>query len=162
MVGLPIRRVLFSQPHWTSRLTAYLPSLVRRHGMPQRLPRNSLQHDLCRIQAQIPNVRDRFVCSLLESQLSRLNRYMYLGCPGAGKGTLCSKLAAEYNGRHLSVGDLLRATILDEESTERRELTPYIRSGSLVPPAMLLGVLRRSIAQNIHETPLFLLIDGFP
>ena len=87
---------------------------------------------------------------------------MYLGCPGAGKGTLCSKLAAEYNGCHLSVGDLLRATILDEESTERRELTPYIRSGSLVPPAMLLRVLRRSIAQIIHETPLFLLIDGFP
>jgi UMP-CMP kinase len=75
---------------------------------------------------------------------------MYLGCPGAGKGTLCSKLAAEYNGCHLSVGDLLRITIPDEESTERRELTPYIRSGSLVPPAMLLRVLRRSIAQNIH------------
>jgi UMP-CMP kinase len=87
---------------------------------------------------------------------------MYLGCPGAGKGTLCSKLAAEYKGCHLSVGDLLRATILDEESTEGRELTPYIRSGSLVPPDMLLRVLRRSIAQNIHETPPFLLIDGFP
>jgi adenylate kinase family enzyme len=86
---------------------------------------------------------------------------MYLGCPGAGKGSLCSKLAAEYNECHLSVGDLLRATILDRESTERRELTPYIRSGSLVPPTMLLRVLRRSVAQNIHETLLFLLIDGF-
>jgi UMP-CMP kinase len=87
---------------------------------------------------------------------------MYLGCPGASKGTLCSKLTAEYNGRHLSVGDLLRATILNKESTERRELTPYIRSGSLVPPAMLLRALRRFITQNIHETSLFLLIDGFP
>jgi UMP-CMP kinase len=87
---------------------------------------------------------------------------MYLGCPGAGKGTLCSKLAAEYNRCYLLVRDLLRAMILDKESTKRRELTPYIRSGSLVPPDMLLRVLRRYIAQNIHETLLFLLINRFP
>jgi UMP-CMP kinase len=71
---------------------------------------------------------------------------MYLGCPGASKGTLCKKLAAEYNRCHLLVGDLLWATIHDEESTERRELTPYVQSGSLVLPDMLLRVMRRSIA----------------
>jgi len=87
---------------------------------------------------------------------------MYLGCPGAGKGTLCRKLATDYSGCHLSVGDLLRATIHDEDSAESKELTPYIRSGSLVPTDILLKVLRRSTAQDVLENSLFFLIDGFP
>ena len=32
-----------------------------------------------------------------------------LGGPGAGKGTMCSKLVADYGFVHLSAGDLLRA-----------------------------------------------------
>jgi len=87
---------------------------------------------------------------------------MHQGCPGAGKGTLCGKLASEYNGCHLSVGDLLRAKIHDKDSPESTELTPYIRSGSLVPTDVLLRVLGRSIAQGIRENPQFFLIDGFP
>jgi len=87
---------------------------------------------------------------------------IYLGCPGAGKGTLCKKLATEYGGCHLSVGDMLRTTMYNEESTEQAELTPYIRSGTLVPTDLLLKVLSRSISQNLRESPTCLLVDGFP
>jgi UMP-CMP kinase len=87
---------------------------------------------------------------------------IYLGCPGASKGTLCKKLAIEYGECHLSVGDMLRTAMHDEESTERAELTPHIRSGTLVPMDLLLKVTKRFISQNLRDNPTWLLVDGFP
>jgi UMP-CMP kinase len=86
----------------------------------------------------------------------------YPGCPGAGKGTLCKKLAAEYNGCHLSVGDILRATVQDGHSIERAELASYIRNGTLVPTNLLIEILNRAIAQDAPSTRRFLMLDGFP
>lgn len=75
---------------------------------------------------------------------------------------MCGKLASEYNGCHLSVGDLLRAKTHDKDSPESSELAPYIRSGTLVPTDVLLGILEGAITQGTREKPLFFLIDGFP
>jgi adenylate kinase family enzyme len=86
----------------------------------------------------------------------------YLGCPGAGKGTLCKKLAAKYNGCHLSVGDTLRATVQDEHSIERAELAPYIRNGTLVPTDLLIKILNRILAQDASQTRRSLMLDSFP
>ena len=40
---------------------------------------------------------------------SDINVVFVLGGPGVGKGTQCSKLVQDFQFKHLSAGDLLRA-----------------------------------------------------
>ena len=64
------------------------------------------------------------------------HRLLFVGPPGAGKGTQCSLLAAKYGYAHLSTGDLLRAEVLAGtqrwvrlfETMGRGELVPDVRN----------------------------------
>jgi len=82
-----------------------------------------------------------------------------LGPPGAGKGTQATRLAAAFNLRHLSSGDVLRA----EKAKGTRlgdEIAGYIDSGHLVPDGMV-TVLILAEMRAAPPTTGFLL-DGFP
>jgi UMP-CMP kinase len=82
-----------------------------------------------------------------------------LGGPGAGKGSVCSRLQEEKSYAHYSAGDLLRAAVA--EGSEQGELiNSYMKQGKIVPPEMLMGVLRQCIL-GAKDTDTFL-IDGFP
>lgn len=81
-----------------------------------------------------------------------------LGGPGAGKGTQCEMLAAEYGLVHLSAGELLRK----EQATgsENGQLIDrYLSEGRIVPVEVSLTLLRREI-QSLGQARY--LIDGFP
>jgi adenylate kinase len=85
-------------------------------------------------------------------------RVVLLGAPGAGKGTQCKNIVAQYGLLHLSSGDILR-----QERAAGTELgnkaQSYMDSGGLVPDdviiEMMIGAIRKA------PTPGFLL-DGFP
>ena len=88
-----------------------------------------------------------------------MHRIAFLGPPGAGKGTQAAVLAAELAIPHLSTGDLLRG-----EAAARTplglEADGYMRSGRLVPDAVVLGVLQERIGRPDARNGF--LLDGFP
>ncbi|KAL6874834.1 P-loop containing nucleoside triphosphate hydrolase protein [Trichoderma novae-zelandiae] len=78
-----------------------------------------------------------------------------LGAPGAGKGSLCKKLASKYGFTHLSVGDLLRQVVAMPGADGR--VVEYVRRGELLPTELLFDVLRPHV--DVGGT---IILDGFP
>jgi len=86
---------------------------------------------------------------------------VFLGPPGAGKGTQCKILADRYNLKHLSSGDILRR--------ERREATPlgqkaqkYMDSGQLVPDELIVAMMTKEITGDPDNGSAAVILDGFP
>jgi len=87
-----------------------------------------------------------------------------LGGPGAGKGTQCAKLVADYGFKHLSAGDLLREE-QDRPGSEFGEMIKsYIKEGTIVPMEVTVQLLENAMKSSMegeNKKGLFL-IDGFP
>jgi UMP-CMP kinase len=86
-----------------------------------------------------------------------------LGGPGAGKGTQCAKLVADYGFKHLSAGDLLREE-QDRPGSEFGEMIKtYIKEGTIVPMEVTVKLLENAMksAREKDGKKLFL-IDGMP
>lgn len=81
------------------------------------------------------------------------------GAPGSGKGTQSLKIAEKYNLKHLSTGDLLRHEIATETALGK-EAKEFIDKGLLVPDAVVIGMISKSIESN--KTVRGFLFDGFP
>jgi UMP-CMP kinase len=81
-----------------------------------------------------------------------------LGGPGAGKGTVCARLVADFGLVHLSAGDLLRAERASG-SAQAEMINTMIKEGKIVPSEVTVGLLER--AMDNSPTKKFL-IDGFP
>lgn len=85
--------------------------------------------------------------------------YILFGPPGAGKGTQAGAIAAKYNLKHVSTGELLRSEIA--AGTELGLMAKsLIESGSLVPDYVVEGM----IEHLFHTTKgvAGFLLDGFP
>jgi len=85
-------------------------------------------------------------------------RIVLLGAPGAGKGTQCKNIVAQYGLLHLSSGDILR-----QERAAGTELgkkaQSYMDSGTLVPDEIIIEMMTKAI----KEAPAAgFLLDGFP
>ncbi len=86
-------------------------------------------------------------------------KLIFLGPPGAGKGTLAADVAALYGIPHISTGDIFRAAI--------REGTPLgvkvkaiIDSGALVGDDVTIELVKERLAQEDAQKGFIL--DGFP
>jgi adenylate kinase len=86
-------------------------------------------------------------------------RLVFLGPPGAGKGTQASVLAKEAGLAHLSTGDMLRAAVA-EGSELGRAADGHMRAGRLVPDELVLGILRERLRRP--EAAAGFVLDGFP
>ena len=84
---------------------------------------------------------------------------VFLGAPGAGKGTQAMRVAKKLRVAHIATGDLFRQAI--EKNTEQaQKAKPYIESGRLVPDEITIQmVLERIAAPDCAEGVIF---DGFP
>jgi adenylate kinase len=85
--------------------------------------------------------------------------FLIFGPPGSGKGTQSVKLAGEFNLRHLSTGDMLRAEI--SAGTELgKKMSSIMSKGELVPDEVVIEM----IAAKIDSTKgvAGFLFDGFP
>lgn len=88
-----------------------------------------------------------------------VRRLVFLGPPGAGKGTQAARFARERGILHLSTGDMLRA--------ERAGKTPlglqaegYMNSGRLVPDGLIIEMLMGRLGKPDARDGWIL--DGFP
>lgn len=91
--------------------------------------------------------------------MTDLRRLVFLGPPGAGKGTQAATLARELGLAHLSTGDLLRAAVA-EGSELGRAADGHMRAGRLVPDALVLDILRERL--NRSDAAVGFILDGFP
>jgi adenylate kinase len=88
-----------------------------------------------------------------------MRRIVFLGPPGAGKGTQAKQLSAELGVPHLSTGDMLRAAV-GADTALGREADGYMRKGLLVPDSLVLGILRERLAAPDAQRGFIL--DGYP
>jgi len=86
-------------------------------------------------------------------------RVIFLGPPGAGKGTQAARLASHYGIPRISTGDILREAIA-RGTALGRQAEPWMEQGGLVPDELLIGIIRERLLQPDCD-PGYIL-DGFP
>lgn len=88
-----------------------------------------------------------------------MTRLIFLGAPGAGKGTQAQLLAGSAGIPHISTGDILRAEV--KEQTELGlKAKSYMDKGELVPDALILDMIRGRLSQD--DASQGWILDGFP
>lgn len=86
-------------------------------------------------------------------------RVVFMGPPGAGKGTQANLLASELGVPHISTGDIFRANVAD--GTELgKEAQRYMEAGEYVPDTVTNAMVRDRLTHDDCR-PGFLL-DGYP
>ncbi len=86
-------------------------------------------------------------------------RLIFLGPPGAGKGTQAVHLAETLGIPHISTGDILRDHVARKTSLGQQAKT-YMDQGDLVPDQLILDMVKDRLAQPDAEGGWIL--DGFP
>lgn len=84
---------------------------------------------------------------------------LFLGPPGAGKGTQCKRLSQKLNLPHLSSGDLLREAVKAGTVAGIRAKS-YMDQGVLVPDEVLIAMFREKL--QAPECANGFILDGFP
>lgn len=84
---------------------------------------------------------------------------VFLGPPGAGKGTQSAFIINDYKVVQISTGDILRAAV--KEGTELGKLAKkYMDEGKLVPDDVIIGIVRDRLKKD--DCANGFILDGFP
>ena len=86
-------------------------------------------------------------------------KLIFLGPPGAGKGTQALGVSTNLKVPHISTGDMFRAAIKNETPTGLRA-KHYMDQGQLVPDSVVIDMVRERLAMDDCKSGY--LLDGFP
>ena len=86
-------------------------------------------------------------------------KLIFLGPPGAGKGTQAVGVSAHLGVPHISTGDMFRSAIKNETPTGL-EAKRYLDAGELVPDSVTIAMVRERLAMDDCKNGY--LLDGFP
>lgn len=84
---------------------------------------------------------------------------VFIGPPGAGKGTQCRRLVDQLRIPHLSTGEMLRA-VKRQDSALARWIASYIDAGRLAPDHLVMRIVAQKLQSD--ECVNGALFDGFP
>lgn len=90
--------------------------------------------------------------------MARAIRTIIMGAPGAGKGTISSRLVDTFQLVHLSSGDLLRSHI-NQGTSVGLEAKEFIDQGLLVPDKTMMALVLKELEEHQRRS---WLLDGFP
>ncbi len=91
--------------------------------------------------------------------MAKATGYIFLGPPGAGKGTQAQLLAEKLDIPHISTGEMLRDAIAQQTPLGQKAQV-YMDKGELVPDELLLGLIEERLNQKDAQNGWIL--DGFP
>ena len=86
-------------------------------------------------------------------------RLIFLGPPGAGKGTQAQILSENHQIPHISTGDILRTSVAQETSLGK-QAKDYMDKGELVPNGLMLDLIKERLSDE--DTANGWILDGFP
>ncbi|MBU1007411.1 MAG: adenylate kinase [Candidatus Omnitrophica bacterium] len=86
-------------------------------------------------------------------------RMVFLGPPGAGKGTQAVMLSEKLNFLHLSTGDILRENVKNNTEIGRKAKS-FMDKGDLVTDDIVVAMMLDKIAKDAKDKDFIL--DGFP
>lgn len=86
-------------------------------------------------------------------------RLLFIGPPGAGKGTQAGRVAQRLGIPHLSTGEMFRHHVSDQTELGKK-VEAIMAAGDYVPDEMTIGMLAERISQPDAATGYIL--DGFP
>ena len=84
---------------------------------------------------------------------------IFLGPPGAGKGTQAQRICDALNIPQISTGDILRRAIKEQTPTGLKAKS-FIDAGKLVPDEVVIDIVKERLAQDDCQGGYIL--DGFP
>ncbi|ABB30889.2 adenylate kinase [Geobacter metallireducens GS-15] len=84
---------------------------------------------------------------------------IFLGPPGAGKGTQANLLVGTYGIPQISTGDILRSAVANQTSLGITAKS-YMDAGSLVPDEVVVGIVNERLAAD--DCAAGFILDGFP
>ncbi|MGB3533942.1 MAG: adenylate kinase [Microcoleaceae cyanobacterium] len=86
-------------------------------------------------------------------------RFIFIGPPGAGKGTQAIRVAEMLQIPHISTGDILRQHV-SEQTSLGQQAKVYMDRGELVPDQLILDMVQYRLEQA--DTSRGWILDGFP
>jgi adenylate kinase len=86
-------------------------------------------------------------------------RVIFLGPPGAGKGTQAARLASHLEVPKIGTGEMLR-TAIARSTPLGQQVHPFMEMGNLVPDHLLVALVRERIAEPDCDRGF--VFDGFP
>ncbi|KAJ1273415.1 hypothetical protein BS78_06G278600 [Paspalum vaginatum] len=88
-------------------------------------------------------------------------QWVFLGCPGVGKGTYASRLSQLLDVPHIATGDLVRDA-LASPGPFSKELAEIVNHGKLVSDEIIINLLSRRLEEGEEKGELGFILDGFP
>lgn len=86
-------------------------------------------------------------------------KLIFLGPPGAGKGTQAKMLIEKYDIPQISTGDILRAAV-KEGTPMGKKAKEYMEAGKLVTDEIVIGIMEERMKQP--DCKKGFILDGFP
>ncbi|XP_023639660.1 probable adenylate kinase 6, chloroplastic [Capsella rubella] len=87
--------------------------------------------------------------------------WVFLGCPGVGKGTYASRLSSLLGVPHIATGDLVRDE-LSSSGLLSSQLKELVNHGKLVPDEFIISLLSKRLEAGKEKGEAGYILDGFP
>ncbi|KAK6152423.1 hypothetical protein DH2020_015058 [Rehmannia glutinosa] len=88
-------------------------------------------------------------------------QWVFLGCPGVGKGTYASRLSALLGVPHIATGDLVREE-LSSSGSMSKQLADIVNQGKLVSDEIIINLLSKRLEVGEEKGESGFILDGFP
>ncbi|XP_062185898.1 probable adenylate kinase 6, chloroplastic [Phragmites australis] len=88
-------------------------------------------------------------------------QWVFLGCPGVGKGTYASRLSQLLDVPHIATGDLVRDALASPGPLSK-QLAEIVNHGKLVSDEIIINLLSKRLEEGEENGELGFILDGFP